>query len=297
MIKVHVVCGGIYNEREVSLRSGKAVAEALQNAGYDVAILDSDAPLLDLFSCDVIFPVLHGKGGEDGTIQKTYEDNDTKFVGSGSQASEQCFDKPSYKVQLTKSHITTPNGAVLTKEAYQNHALKKQPHVVKPFDGGSSLDNHIVRDPDAYDFDKVFATFDVYGEMLVEELIVGTEITVGILGDTALPVIEIIPPKDAEFDYENKYNGKTQELCPPVHVSKADQELAQELALRIHTMFDCRDLSRTDMIISRSGTLYVLETNTMPGMTNQSLYPRMAATAGLPMEKLVSQLVRYALSR
>jgi D-alanine-D-alanine ligase len=120
---------------------------------------------------------------------------------------------------------------------------------------------------------------------------------VGVLGKQALPVIEIIPPAGGEFDYENKYNGKTQELCPPVHVAEDLQRQAQNLAEQIHSAAGCRDMSRTDFIIRNDGSIYLLETNTIPGMTSQSLYPKMAATAGISFPDLCDRLVQMALSR
>ena len=183
-----------------------------------------------------------------------------------------------------------------SQQLYEYVVLTPGP-LVKPVDGGSSIGVCIVRRPATTISDQIRSTFETYRQMIVEELIEGDEITVGILEDTALPVIEIIPPENGEFDYENKYNGKTQELCPPQHISQEHQQAAQELALRIHKAAGCRDLSRSDFMLNRQGQLYLLETNTIPGMTNQSLYPRMALTAGISMPELVSRFVQAALSR
>ena len=133
--------------------------------------------------------------------------------------------------------------------------------------------------------------------MLLEELVEGIEITVAVVGDQALPVIEIIPPEAGEFDYENKYNGRSQELCPPEHVAEDIQAEARDLALRTHNLTGCRDFSRTDMILTPLGELWILETNTIPGMTDQSLLPKAAAAAGIPMPLLCDRLVQMALAR
>jgi D-alanine-D-alanine ligase len=133
--------------------------------------------------------------------------------------------------------------------------------------------------------------------MLLEQLVEGVEIAVPVLDNHALPVIEIIPPSGGEFDYENKYNGASQELCPPQHVTQSVQHRAQQLAEKIHSLCGCRDYSRTDMIVRPDGSLTVLETNTIPGMTEQSLFPKAAAVAGLSMAELCTQLVELALSR
>jgi D-alanine-D-alanine ligase len=140
------------------------------------------------------------------------------------------------------------------------------------------------------------AALDKHQRLLLEALIAGTEITVGMLGEQPLPVIEIIPPEHGEFDYENKYNGQTQELCPPVHVSPELQQAAQQLAQQVHELCGCRDFSRTDIIIDAEQQLWVLEINTIPGMTDQSLLPKAASVAGITMPQLVDRLVEQALS-
>jgi D-alanine-D-alanine ligase len=133
--------------------------------------------------------------------------------------------------------------------------------------------------------------------LLLQELIEGREITVAVLLGAALPVVEIIAPEGKEFDYDNKYNGTTKELCPPENVSEETQQKAQKLAFDIHKLTECRDMSRTDMIITKDDDLYVLETNTIPGLTAQSLLPKAANTAGISMIALCSKLVEAVLAR
>lgn len=295
MQRVHVICGGVSAEREVSLRSGRAVAEALAAKGYRVHTLDTTDPDERIAECDVVFPVLHGVGGEDGTFQARLEALGVCFVGSGSAASRLCMDKAAFRQHMTSAGFGMADGGPHTYEAYQSSPLAGAPHVIKPVDGGSSIDTLIIRDAAARDETAIRDAFERHSHMLVERLIVGDEITVGVLGDQALPVIEIIPPSDGEFDYTNKYNGHTQELCPPAHISAAVQEAAQHLALRVHQAAGCRHLSRTDCIVDGGGQLYLLETNTIPGMTAQSLYPKMAVTAGLDFPSLCAQLVGMAL--
>lgn len=298
MMKINVVCGGTSDERDVSLRSGNAVAEALRQKGHAVEILDTSDSDARIVRCDVVFPVLHGVGGEDGQFQARLEKTGVPFVGSGSEASRLCMDKSLYRQAAQAAGFLMAEGRVVDEEGYTNDPLAKQPHVLKPIDGGSSIDTLIVRDPRSIDRQLVRDMYSRHRTMLLEQLITGTEVTVGVLADNALPVIEIIPPSDEEFDYKNKYNGKTQELCPPEHVTEALQEAAQALTLRVHTALGCRDLSRTDFIIEQdSNELYLLETNTIPGMTGQSLYPKMAAAAGMDFESLCDQLAEMALLR
>lgn len=272
------------------------MATALQQAGYEVAQHDP-APHLDealVKTADVVFSVLHGKHGEDGEMQAQLDTLGVPYVGSGEAASRLCFDKWQYKQLLIKNNLLTPQGALLHDENLQQHPLAQKPFVLKPYDGGSSVDTFIVRDPATADFTTMQRALEQHGRMLLEALIEGTEITVGVLGTSALPVIEIIPPSGAEFDYENKYNGQTQELCPPPHVSDELQKQAQALALQIHTLCGCRHYSRTDIMITPEGKLQVLETNTLPGMTDQSLIPKAAAAEGITMVQLVDRLVKLA---
>lgn len=302
MLNVLVLSGGDSPEREISLRSGAAVAAALEQRGHTVTTLDPAQTITDedFRAHDVIFPVLHGVGGEDGILQERFERLGlNNFVGSGHDASALCFEKWGYKAKLAEdTSINTPDGVLTYHGNVQEQPLASGPFVLKPFDGGSSVDTFIVRDPEQADWPAMLdALQHRYTEMLLEELVEGTEITVGVLGEQALPVIEIIPPSDGEFDYENKYNGRTQELCPPLNVSSEKQTEAQALALKIHKLTGCRDMSRTDMIITPAGKIYVLETNTIPGMTDQSLLPKAAAVAGIDMPTLCNQLVQAAATR
>ncbi|PID98744.1 D-alanine--D-alanine ligase [Candidatus Saccharibacteria bacterium] len=297
MNTVCVICGGTSDERDVSLRSGAAVAEALKSVGHDVDVYDVDVKDNTLQRFDVVFPVLHGKGGEDGVIQKRLETAGVCFVGTGSTASALCMDKTRYREAMIAAGIKMPAGVVVTAASFAASPLSQRPYVLKPVNGGSTIDTLIVHSPPHNDTAALAEVFAKHTNLLLEELITGTEITVGVFGGDALPVIEIIPPEGADFDYANKYNGKTQELCPPQHVSTEQQQAAQALALQVHALAGCRDMSRTDFIIDESGVIYLLETNTIPGMTAQSLYPKMAAAAGIDFPSLCDRLVHMALSR
>jgi D-alanine-D-alanine ligase len=299
--RVLVLAGGNSDEREVSLRSGASVVAALTQAGYEVTTADPAAGLVSLLpalqTADVVFPVLHGLGGEDGELQQFLEQHDISFVGSDSRSSALCFNKASYAKLLDKNDILIPKTQLVTYEEYSRSSWVKQPFVLKPNDGGSSIDTFIVRDITQKDDEAIREAFERHQQLLLQPLISGSEITVAVVGQKSLPVIEIVPPADQEFDYANKYNGATQEICPPEHVGQADQSSAQALAEQIHRLCGCRDMSRTDFIISEDGQIYVLETNTIPGLTDQSLLPKAAAVAGIPMVSLCKQLVEAALAR
>jgi D-alanine-D-alanine ligase len=297
MTRVLVLSGGDSDEREVSLRSGQAVANALQAAGYEVVTADARDAETSLQNIDVVFPALHGLGGEDGQIQSLLEARGLPYVGSDSAVSALCFDKWRWRELVGRQNVALAAGALVSAGDVQQHPLASQPFVLKPSDGGSSIDTFIVRDPASADWQGIVSSFSRHPQMLIEALAPGTEITVGVLDEQALPVIEIVPPESGEFDYENKYNGATRELCPPETIDVMVQQAAQELAASVHKMCGCRDLSRTDMIVGPDGSLTVLETNTIPGLTEQSLFPKAAAVAGLNMGRLCDQLIQMAMRR
>ena len=303
MLQVCVLAGGNSDEREVSLRSGAAVAEALKTLDYNVTTLDSADGLGSLqvahktIGFDVVFLALHGIGGEDGKIQKMLCDIGLCYTGSGPDASALCFDKWVYKQFLSSRGYPVTQGEFVNAKDFAASSLSKIPFVLKPHNGGSSIDTFIVRDPLTMPKQLIETAFIHHNRLLIESLVEGVEITVGVLLDKALTVIEIIPPADEEFDYANKYNGKTAELCPPQHVSTAVQKQAQELAAQLHVVLGCDGFSRTDMIVTASNELVILETNTIPGLTRQSLFPKAAAASGISMPSLVDALVKAALKK
>jgi D-alanine-D-alanine ligase len=299
-MKILVLKGGSSNEREVSLRSAANIESALEAEGHEVISADPTDQGFNIEALvegvDAVFPILHGKGGEDGALQADLEKLDVPFMGSRSEASSLTFDKIRYKQFLSENGVLTPNWQVVDVDTFEDAGLKEQSFVLKPIEGGSSIDTHIVHNPlhQALDFSEVLRRYD---KMLLEELIEGQELTVGVLDDTALPVILIVPPVGEEFDYENKYNGKTQEIVNPEDVPQDIQDEAKAVALRIHQLTGCRHISRTDFILAPSGSLYVLETNTIPGLTEESLFPKAASAHGYDMKKLVSHFVKISLKK
>jgi D-alanine-D-alanine ligase len=292
IMKVYVLGGGSSTEREVSLRSAKAVADALKEAGCTVVELDPANGLADLDDADgVVFPILHGTGGEDGVIQVELEKRNLPYLGSDSQVSAVCFDKIKTRDVLAAAGLPVAQGSAVSKDDYTVHPLSKVPHVLKVSRGGSSIGTYIVRNPKEQNQRKIDEVFALDETAVIEELIEGIEITVPVLDNQALPVFEVIPPEGEEFDYENKYNGKTQEVCPPRSVDEKTWKEAQQLAEKVHKTLGARHLSRTDIIVRPSGEFAVLELNTMPGMTKQSFYPQAAKAAGMTMPELVSRFL------
>ena len=299
-MKVLLLGGGTSPEREVSLQSAAAVKDALTDSGYDVVFVDpadgSDKVLEAAKDVALIMPILHGPGGEDGELQALLERTGKPYLGADVEASQLCINKVVMKEMLLKNGLPTAKFAVVTREMVNKSPLAKQPFVLKPIDDGSSVGLLLVRQL-PFDPKKVDNAFAQHHEMLMEELVEGTEITVPILGEETLPIIEIVPPPGEAFDYENKYNGASQELCPPEHVAKEVQEHAQALALQIYRLAGVRHLARVDMIIRPDGSLVVLEINTLPGMTSTSLYPKAAACAGMSFPELVDRLAKLALGK
>ncbi|MGV9001989.1 MAG: D-alanine--D-alanine ligase family protein [Candidatus Saccharimonadaceae bacterium] len=291
-----VLGGGISPEKDVSTRSATAVQQALEHLGHTVVYQDPEGLSMEKIvqlakSTDGVFPILHGVGGEDGSIQAYLEKENIPYFGPSAASCDTTFDKDHFKRILEKNDVPTPKWNVVSADQFATEPLTKGPFVLKPINGGSSIDTFIIRSL-PFDDTPLLEALSRYGTMLIEECISGTEITVGVLEDTALPVIEIIPPENQDFDYENKYNGATQELCPPKNVSLSLQEKAQALALAAHKATNCRHLSRTDILINSTGELFVIDTNTIPGLTNQSLFPKAAATAGYDWTALVEQFTQ-----
>lgn len=298
-MKVLLLAGGKSIEHDVSVRSGQTIARALDALGHEYEVFDpicSDEELVaKAKNFDVVFMALHGKPGEDGTLQEMFEANDIPYQCSNARASKLCINKAAYKELLIQNNILVPKGKLVALKDIDDDIFSR-PYVLKPNDEGSSLGTIVVRSVDAGSRAEREKLLNQFGQMLAEELIDGPEITVGVFEDKALPVIEIVPPVDGEFDYENKYNGKTRELLPPINVSEELQLEAQELTLRIHKLAGCSVTSRTDLMV-QSDKLYVLETNTIPGLTDQSLLPKMLAAAGYTMPQFVDSLLQEALSR
>jgi D-alanine-D-alanine ligase len=291
-VKIVVLGGGNSPEREVSLRSAAAIADAARQAGCDVIVIDPKNGLeqLDKVTKDsMVFPILHGAGGEDGMIQAELEKRHLPYLGTESKESKICFNKKLTRQKLKEAGIPMADGDIVNAKSYRTHVLARLPHVIKVLRGGSSIGTYIVRDPSKIDEQSVRDVFSLDKEAIIEQLIEGPEITVPIFDRAALPVIEIVPPKNQEFDYENKYNGQTQELCPPVSVDDKTQLNAQELAVRVHEVLGARHLSRVDIMVCADNGLIVLELNTIPGMGMQSLYPKSAAAAGISMPELVKK--------
>ena len=302
-----LLSGGISSEREVSLNSGEQVYEALDKNRYDIRRYDpkTDLPRLiqDASEIDAALIILHGPYGEDGTVQGLLELLHIPYQGSGVLGSSLAMNKAAAKQMYEKAGIPVPPYVVYDRnETVDGDACAKKlglPLVVKPVVGGSSVGMSIIRSvadlPDALE-----KAFEWDSAVMIEAYIDGTELTGGVIGNSeleAFPIIEIIPDKEHDFfDYEAKYTaGITREICP----ARIDEDLtlqAQTLAKKSHQALFCRGYSRTDLIL-RGRDLYVLETNTIPGMTATSLLPQAGQAAGYTFTRLLDRLIELGMEK
>lgn len=303
-LRIALLSGGTSGEREISLASGRGVRQALLDEGCTVVPLDpanaDDLRALVDGHFDVAFLCLHGKMGEDGTIQGMLELLGIPYTGSGVLASALAMDKPKSKVFFELNGLPTPPGVTLDVSARDNALdLASQiglPCVVKPATEGSALGVRIVEDAAGL-ADAIDEAFEIDAEVMVERYIAGREVTVAVLGNDdaqALPVIEIIPQGEF-YDYDSKYApGGSQHVCP-AQIGEPLTKLVQDYAVRAHKALGCRGVSRSDIIIDGEGCPWFLETNTIPGMTVTSLLPDAARAAGMPFGKLCLRLVELAM--
>ncbi|NNK84298.1 MAG: D-alanine--D-alanine ligase [Desulfobacterales bacterium] len=302
---VALLSGGISSEREVSLNSGKQVFQALDKEKYEVIRYDPKTDIerlvTDAAKIDVALIILHGLYGEDGTVQGLLDLLNIPYQGSGVLGSAIAMNKVISKQLYQKHGIKIPGYRIAKKGESINLALCLDqiglPMVIKPAEGGSSVGMSIVKTENALE-NALKKAFSYDETVLLESYIKGIEITGGVIGNKdlqALPLIEIIPDEKHDFfDYEAKYTaGITREICP----ARIDDSLtaqAQTYAKMAHQALSCKGYSRTDMIIKDNG-IYVLETNTIPGMTPTSLLPRAAEAAGLNFSQLLDKLIELGI--
>ena len=304
-LKVALLSGGISSERDVSIKSGNQVHEALDKNKYDVTRYDPATDLgklvTDASHIDMALIVLHGPYGEDGTVQGLLDLLHIPYQGSDVLGSALAMDKWISKRLYVEAGLPVPPFELLTQgKGFDQEALAVKPGyplVVKPRHGGSSIGASIVSTPE-----QLPAALDrAFGEgrhAVAEAYLEGTEITAGVLGNDdlqLLPVVEIIPSSDYTFfDYKAKYKeGATREICP-ARLSEVLSRRAQSYAATAHRSLCCRGYSRTDMIVYDE-TIYILETNTIPGMTPVSLFPLAAKAAGISFSRLLDRLIELAL--
>lgn len=292
--KVAVLLGGRSAEREISINSGKAVLAALQSQGVDAHPFDpAEQPMEELLRQGFkrAYIALHGRYGEDGTVQGALELMNLPYTGSGVMASALAMDKWRTKLIWQAVGINSPRFIILNAESDFGEVAKKLglPIIVKPSHEGSTIGlSKVTEEKDLFAAYQLAAKFDPL--VLAEEFIDGTELTAAILGETALPLVRIEIAGDL-YDYQAKYfSEQTQYFCPS-GLPDEQAHAIQVQALRAHRVLGCKGWGRIDLILSDTGEAYFLEANTSPGMTNHSLVPMAASTAGISFADLVMQIL------
>jgi D-alanine-D-alanine ligase len=308
MSRIAVLKGGRSLEREVSLRSGARVEDALKRLGHEVHGIDVDHDLVrrlrDLRP-DVCFLALHGRDGEDGTVQELLEILGLPYTGSGVSACIRCADKVLAKHHMVDAGLPTPDFVAFTETAFKQLGAAEAlgeieerlgfPIVVKPADQGSALGLRIARDAAAVP-GALVAAFSYSGKVLLERHVRGRDLAVSVLDGRALPIVEAVPEGDV-YDFDARYEiGRTSFMCP-ADLPEAVTTQAAQLAVEVHELLGCRDVSRVDLLLDEEDALHVLEVNVIPGLTETSLLPQAADAAGIAFDDLIARLVDRALGR
>lgn len=306
-ITVLVLTGGPGSEREVSLASGREVMKALSGGPYKLVESDVDPHRLDSLPIDdktLVFPALHGPFGEGGELQSYLESQRIRFVGSDAKSASLAMDKYNSKQILRQQGLPTAPAEIFTKSQsisdieskvagfVAHHGLS---NVVKPNAEGSSVGVHICTHEISVR-DAVWAELQNHPAVLLEKYLSGVELAVGILNETALPIIEIRPAKGF-YDYYAKYESNATEYAFNMSLSEEKLLQIQTEAIRAFKALGCRDFARVDFMTDADANHYILEVNTIPGLTTHSLLPKAAAKVGIPMPQLCDQIVRLALKR
>jgi len=294
--KIGVLMGGLSREREVSLRTGKAILKALIEKGYAASPIDVGQEIAETLikeKIEIAFIALHGRYGEDGTIQGMLELMGIPYTGSGVLASALALDKIMAKKFFVCENIPTPTYEVFQRDEIDKDLLRvpslSLPLVVKPAREGSTIGVSIVRkEEELVPALREAGKYD--DEILLEEFMKGKEITVGILHDIPLPIIEIVP-RSGFYDYHSKYTKGETEYIIPARIPREQYLYAQEISLKAFHVLGCSGCARVDLMTDEGGNPFVIDVNTMPGMTETSLIPKAASYAGINFEDLVERIL------
>ncbi|MBO9556494.1 D-alanine--D-alanine ligase [Cellulomonas sp.] len=307
--RIVILAGGLSHERDVSLRSGRRVAEALRGAGVDVSVHDVDSdlvPALTQLRPDLVWPVLHGASGEDGSVRDVVQLLGLRLLGTGPRASRVAWSKPIAKTVVARAGLTTPDFVTLPQSLFRELGANRVldaivsrlglPLVVKPSRGGSALGVNLVTHPDELPRAMVDC-FSYSDTALVERAAVGTEVAVSVVdtgdGPVALPAVEIVT--DGPYDYDARYNPGRVEYFTPARLSPSLTAAVGAVAVAAHEALGLERISRTDLIVGDDGTVWFLEVNVAPGMTETSLLPQAAEAAGHNLGDLYRSLVEASL--
>lgn len=311
-MNIVILAGGLSHERDVSVRSGRRVAESLRDLGVDCTVSDVDSKLLGQWEIEpptVVIPLLHGTNGEDGSLRDVLDALGVAYVGSGPDACRIAFDKPIAKAVARAAGIRTPAAVALPHSTFRElgaDAVIKAvadkvglPAIVKPTKSGSSLGATVVRD--IRELPAALVAAFAYGDVaLVEQFVEGTEVAVSVVenghGVTALPAVEIVPD-GGFYDYSSRYTAGTTAFFAPARLADAIAERCSQVAVDAHRALGLRDLSRSDLIVDADGEVWFLEVNVAPGMTETSLFPLAVEAAGMTLGDVLKTLVETAARR
>ena len=305
-----VLAGGLSHERDISLRSGRRVADSLQQPGTRVIMRDPDATLLEYLAAerpDVVWPVLHGASGEDGTLKALLDSLGLPFVGSKAEATRLAWDKPTAKTLVARAGVPTPHSISLTRDSFRElgatavlDVVERElpvPVVVKPARGGSAQGVRLVDSVDELPRAMVGA-YTYWEAALVEQRIIGTEIAVSIIdtgdGPVALPAVEIVPLSGV-YSFEARYTAGETRYYTPARIPDDVAARAAEVAIAAHRALGLRHISRIDLMVDAAGTPWFLEAATMPGLTETSLFPLALEAAGHDVGWVYSALADAAM--
>ena len=311
-LAVAVLSGGLSHEREVSLRSGRRLSAALRSVGLTVDEWDADSALLDRLRTDrpdAVVVALHGVEGEGGSVQTVLEMLDVPYVGSDSHACRRAWDKPTAKTELARAGLATPDWVVLPHSTFRELGAQPVldamvdrlglPMMLKPDQSGSALGAQVVRD--AADLPAAMVGCLAYGDtVLAEQFVAGVEVAVAVIdgpdGPVALPAVEI-EPESGIYDYTARYTAGLTNFHTPARLDPSAAAAVADLAVAAHRLLGLRDVSRTDAIVSPDGTVYFLEANSSPGLTETSLLPMAAEVAGRSLGDIYAGLIERAVAR
>ena len=301
-MNISILYGGASTEHKISIQTGLAIAEAIKDR-YNLDMINLDSEIYNaphvLMGSDLVFNALHGGDGENGSIQSFLDLHHIPYTGSGAKPCKIAMDKNITKLIAKSVDIQTPNWILLKRNEHTGMQLHDNqpskfsyPYVVKPSCEGSTFGLTIVKEES--ELEEAISHASEYGdEILIEEFIPGRELTVGILGNKPLPVVEIKPSHDL-FDYECKYTEAMSEYIVPAELSDSLERSLSEDALKIYKTIGCRHYARADFRLNDAGEHYLLEINTLPGMTSTSLLPKAAKAAGLEFPDLIDTIIKIA---
>ncbi len=300
-MKIGILGGGISTEREISLTSAKQAYEALVNKGLNVVFVDiftkeenEVKKLIRSLNIDLAFIALHGEFGEDGRVQEILESLGVAYTGSGPRASALAMDKICSKEAFKAKKVPTPNFSICLKEE-SIWAKIDYPLVVKPCSSGSSIGVSIVRDRSFFK-PALELAFSYSDRVILEEYIEGRELTVGILDDQPLTIVEILPKKE-HFDFDAKYSKGMCDFIAPASLDESLSSQIKSVGLAAYKALGCRHFSRVDIRLDKNNSPFVLEVNTIPGLTLHSLFPLAAKCEGINFDNLILKMVELALPR